>query len=95
MNMLNSLEAIAGKISPGSGHNSPTTLGGGGGVGGGQQHGTGSAELIDSNGNSSKLLSGYQLRTKLPYQKPGLSNNNNTGNMVNNTPAAATAEVSV
>ncbi|XP_050100990.1 CUGBP Elav-like family member 2 isoform X2 [Anopheles aquasalis] len=90
MNMLNSLEAIAGKISPGSGHNSPTTLGGGGG---GQQHGTGSAELIDSNGNSSKLLSGYQLRTKLPYQKPGLSNNNNTGNMVNNTPAAATAGI--
>ncbi|XP_049533693.1 CUGBP Elav-like family member 2 isoform X2 [Anopheles darlingi] len=89
MNMLNSLEAIAGKISPGSGHNSPTTL-----SGGGQQHGgTGSGELIDSNGNSSKLLSGYQLRTKLPYQKPGLSNNNNTGNMVNNTPAAATAGI--
>nr|XP_049465134.1 CUGBP Elav-like family member 1-A isoform X3 [Anopheles coluzzii] len=77
--MLNSLEALAGKISPGSGKNSPSngTAGGGGG-----------SEMIDSNGNN-KLLAGYQLRTKLPYQKPGLSNNNNNCNVVNNTPAAA------
>uniref|UniRef100_A0A182MG24 Uncharacterized protein n=1 Tax=Anopheles culicifacies TaxID=139723 RepID=A0A182MG24_9DIPT len=75
--MLNSLEAIAGKISPGSGKNSPST-----------PNGTTTSELIDSNGNN-KLLSGYHLRTKLPYQKPGLSNNNNNCNVVNNTPAAA------
>ncbi|XP_049282562.1 CUGBP Elav-like family member 2 isoform X2 [Anopheles funestus] len=75
--MLNSLEALAGKISPGSGKNSPST-----------PNGTTTGELIDSNGNN-KLLSGYHLRTKLPYQKPGLSNNNNNCNVVNNTPAAA------
>ena len=77
--MLNSLEALAGKISPGSGKNSPSNGTGGGG---------GGSEMIDSNGNN-KLLAGYQLRTKLPYQKPGLSNNNNNCNVVNNTPAAA------
>uniref|UniRef100_A0A182VUV4 Uncharacterized protein n=1 Tax=Anopheles minimus TaxID=112268 RepID=A0A182VUV4_9DIPT len=75
--MLNSLEALAGKISPGSGKNSPSA-----------PNGTTGSELIDSNGNN-KLLSGYHLRTKLPYQKPGLSNNNNNCNVVNNTPAAA------
>ncbi|XP_050077172.1 CUGBP Elav-like family member 2 isoform X3 [Anopheles maculipalpis] len=76
--MLNSLEALAGKISPGSGKNSPSAPNGANAGG----------ELIDSNGNN-KLLSGYHLRTKLPYQKPGLSNNNNNCNVVNNTPAAA------
>ncbi|KFB39934.1 hypothetical protein ZHAS_00007315 [Anopheles sinensis] len=82
--MLNSLEALAGKISPGSGKNSPSGPNGAGGLlaAGG--------ELIDSNGNN-KLLSGYHHRTKLPYQKPGLSNNNNNCNVVNNTPAAAGA----
>ncbi|XP_053675891.1 CUGBP Elav-like family member 2 [Anopheles nili] len=74
--MLNSLEALAGKISPGSGKNSPSAPNGATG------------ELLDSNGNN-KLLSGYHHRTKLPYQKPGLSNNNNNCNVVNNTPAAA------
>uniref|UniRef100_A0A182YMF4 Uncharacterized protein n=1 Tax=Anopheles stephensi TaxID=30069 RepID=A0A182YMF4_ANOST len=77
--MLNSLETLAGKISPGSGKNSPSAPNGAT---------TGGGELIDSNGNN-KLLSGYHLRTKLPYQKPGLSNNNNNCNVVNNTPAAA------
>uniref|UniRef100_A0A182P7E5 Uncharacterized protein n=1 Tax=Anopheles epiroticus TaxID=199890 RepID=A0A182P7E5_9DIPT len=76
--MLNSLEALAGKISPGSGKNSPSAPNGAA---------TGGSELIDSNGNN-KLLAGYHLRTKLPYQKPGLSNNNNNCNVVNNTPAA-------
>uniref|UniRef100_A0A182NEI9 Uncharacterized protein n=1 Tax=Anopheles dirus TaxID=7168 RepID=A0A182NEI9_9DIPT len=75
--MLNSLEALAGKISPGSGKNSPSA-----------PNGAAGGELIDSNGNN-KLLSGYHHRTKLPYQKPGLSNNNNNCNVVNNTPAAA------
>uniref|UniRef100_A0A182QUN3 Uncharacterized protein n=1 Tax=Anopheles farauti TaxID=69004 RepID=A0A182QUN3_9DIPT len=83
--MLNSLEALAGKISPGSGKNSPSAPNGAASAGG---------DLLDTNGNN-KLLSGYHLRTKLPYQKPGLSNNNNNCNVVNNTPAAAGVPIPV
>ncbi|XP_055549246.1 CUGBP Elav-like family member 2 isoform X2 [Wyeomyia smithii] len=69
--MLNSLEALAGKISPGSGKNSPSSgLDSNGNkvlLGGYVHH---HHQLLQS--------------AKHPYQKPGLSNNNNNSNVVNN-----------
>ncbi|XP_062705209.1 CUGBP Elav-like family member 2 isoform X2 [Aedes albopictus] len=69
--MLNSLEALAGKISPGSGKSSPSS-----GI-----DNNGNKVLLGGYGHHHHhLLSA----AKHPYQKPGLSNNNNNSNVVNN-----------
>ncbi|XP_065078445.1 CUGBP Elav-like family member 2 isoform X2 [Ochlerotatus camptorhynchus] len=69
--MLNSLEALAGKISPGSGKSSPSS-----GI-----DSNGNKVLLGGYAHHHHhLLSA----AKHPYQKPGLSNNNNNSNVVNN-----------
>ncbi|XP_062552974.1 uncharacterized protein LOC134218123 [Armigeres subalbatus] len=69
--MLNSLEALAGKISPGSGKSSPSS-----GI-----DNNGNKVVLGGYG----LLHPQLLSAaKHPYQKPGLSNNNNNSNVVKN-----------
>ncbi|XP_058453446.1 CUGBP Elav-like family member 2 isoform X2 [Malaya genurostris] len=84
--MLNSLEALAGKISPGSGKSSPSS-----GI-----DSNGNKVLLGGYAHHHHHL---LHSAKHPYQKPGLSNNNNNSNVVNN-PAngalvAATAAAAV
>ncbi|XP_055637686.1 CUGBP Elav-like family member 2 isoform X2 [Toxorhynchites rutilus septentrionalis] len=67
--MLNSLEALAGKISPGSGKSSPSSA----------IDSNGNKVLLGAYAHHHHLHA-----AKHPYQKPGLSNNNNNSNVVNN-----------
>ncbi|XP_058814548.1 CUGBP Elav-like family member 2 isoform X2 [Topomyia yanbarensis] len=69
--MLNSLEALAGKISPGSGKSSPAS-----GI-----DNNGNKVLLGGYAHHHHHL---LHSAKHPYQKPGLSNNNNNSNVVNN-----------
>ncbi|XP_055595925.1 uncharacterized protein LOC129746340 [Uranotaenia lowii] len=87
--MLNSLEVLAGKISPGSGKNSPPTVG---------LDGNGNKVLLGGGGYAAQHNHHHSLlhAAKHPYQKPpGHSNNNITSNVVNNPMVNAGALVAV